>query len=195
MRNITQLCEQERYTKIARLSLAQKIHLEKSFDFQCCSVLALRMSGIYHKETLLLCFNACLLNILLFLRRSASWPASLGDHLFWGLESSHIPSSDETFHWVKATSCFLTLKYPLCFQALIYFCQASCQIHVNLGPSAPKEGTGGRKVLSPLLKAAPQWSAWLGTSCASRVTWGVINKRENKRAELPLEACCGSMAF
>lgn len=76
-RNVTQLCEQERYTKIARLSLAQKIRLESSFAFQCYSGLALRMSGIYHKETLLLCFNACLLNILLFLRCSASWPASV----------------------------------------------------------------------------------------------------------------------
>lgn len=82
---------------------------------------------------------------------------------------------------------FPNAEIPSHFQALIHFCQASCQIHVSLGPSAPKEGTGGTKVLSPLLKAAPQWPAWLGMPCASRVTWSVINKGKNKRAELPLE--------
>lgn len=87
-----------------------------------------------------------------------------------GLESSPIPPSNVTFHQVKATNCFLTLKYPVCLSGTAAFLQSKLPNSCQPGPAAPKGGTGGRKVLSVLLKAAAQWQVWLGMSHASRVT-------------------------
>lgn len=80
-RNVTQLCEQEAYTKIARFSLAPKINLESSFDIQCCLVLALRVWNIPQKKTPLAVFQCTpVQNITIsspfFIMACISWASS-----------------------------------------------------------------------------------------------------------------------
>lgn len=114
----------------------------------------------------------------LFSHHSPSKPAiaqfctlPLGDALS-PRDLSHPPilPSNATFHQVKATNCFLMFKYPICLSGTAALLQSKLPNSCQPGPAAPKGGTEGRKVLSVILKAAPQWQVRLGMSHASRVT-------------------------